>query len=146
MATTTLYPPPWNTTPSVGVVWTSATQTWTSGGGQSVTFTVPATVRGQTVSRLMVTGMSIRVLTGTTGNNGTFGFTVAGNNFFSLRHMPTYGGGVDVSFVSVDVGSISSSGSTAGPGDTIVTASGGTLTTSITVQVDVIGYYPGITG
>ncbi len=123
-----------------GIVWSSPTQTW-SASGTTVTFTCPSTVNGQTVKKLVIVDVAVRLIAGSPGNSATFGLTIGGNLCFSTRQLPPYGGGVDLTLVNLNVQSLSGTIKAASPGDAIVITSGGTFAQSTQWQIDLLGYY-----
>lgn len=127
-----------------GLIGTTATATW-SASGSTASWTVPATVNGQTVTKLVVTDVVARLLSGTPGTSATWGVSISGNTAAGAsRVLPTAGGGVDVALINLNTQNISASYKQANPGDSITFTSGGTFSGSTTWQFDIFGYYVGI--
>lgn len=126
-----------------GVLAFSSTLTWSGSGGsgQAYTWTVPSTINGNTVNWVVITKVACSLLSGTPGTSATFSVTIGGTSIVGSRYLPTYGGGVNVSIVDLNVQNLSGTSKNAVATNNIVVTPGGTFSNSTTWRVDIIGYY-----
>jgi hypothetical protein len=102
---------------------------------------VGSTLNGNTVTVMVITKVVASLLSGTPGTSATFGVNIGTFSPFSSRQLPTYGGGVNVSIVDLNVNNLSGTSRNAVPGDGLKVTSGGTFSGSTTWRIDWIGYY-----
>lgn len=129
----------------MGVLGSTAQVSW-SGTGSTTTFVTPATIGGNTVNRLVVTGITARKISGSPGSSATFSMSLNGGfgTIFSSRGLPPAGGGNDLSWYATSYSELGSSTySTMDPTThtTLTFTSAGTWGGTGVFVFDIQGYY-----